>query len=195
MSAGYNASLAEALGPKSSFGSALWQLGLIVAGAAVLTISAKTHVDLFAVPMTLQTLAVFALAAAYGMRLGVATVLLYLVEGAAGLPVFAGTPEKGIGLAYMMGPTGGYLAGFVVAMALVGYAADRGFGRNPLKLGAAMLAGEAVILLLGFLWLAIAFGAEKAFAFGIGPFIATDLVKIAIAACAVPAVTALLIRR
>lgn len=101
---------------------------LVVAGSIALWISAKIKVPFYPVPMTLQTLALFGIAAAYGLRLGVATVALYLVEGAAGLPVFAGTPEKGIGLAYMVGPTGGYLASYLIAAAIVGYAVQRGLG-------------------------------------------------------------------
>ena len=171
------------------------QVGLAIAGSALLWVSAKIKVDLFAVPMTLQTLALFALAAAYGMRLGVATVALYLLEGALGWPVFAGTPEKGIGLAYMAGPTGGYLASYIFAAAIVGYAVERGLGRNPFKLFGAMLAAETVILTMGFAWMAVLFGAEKAFAYGVGPFILTDLVKIGIAACLVPAIAALFARK
>jgi biotin transport system substrate-specific component len=117
--------------------------------------------------------------------------LLYLAQGAAGLPVFAGTPEKGIGLAYMAGPTGGYLAGFVVMAAIAGWAADRGWSRNPLKLGAAMLVGESVMLVLGALWIGYLFGAEKMLAWGVGPFIVTDLVKLALAAMFVPAMWSL----
>lgn len=164
---------------------------LVVAGSLLLWVSAKTKVPFYPVPMTLQTLALFGIAAAYGMRLGVATVALYLLEGAIGLPVFAGTPEKGIGLAYMFGPTGGYLASYLIAAAIVGYAVDRGLGRNPFKLFGAMLVAETVILGMGFAWLAYLFGSEKALAFGVGPFIVTDLVKIALAACLVPAVSAL----
>ncbi len=167
---------------------------LAIAGSLLMWVSAKIKVPFYPVPMTLQTLALFGIAAAYGMRLGVATLALYLIEGALGLPVFAGTPEKGIGLAYMFGPTGGYLASYMIAAAIVGYAVDRGFGRNVFKLFGAMLAAEIVILGMGAAWLAYLLGTEKALAFGVGPFIVTDLVKIALAACLVPAVTALFAR-
>ncbi|TIX77053.1 MAG: biotin transporter BioY, partial [Mesorhizobium sp.] len=93
------------------------QLLLAIIGTLVLTLSAKTRVLLGPVDISMQTLAVFLIAAAFGMRLGVATLLLYMAEGAMGLPVFQGTPEKGIGIAYMLGSTGGYLAGFVVMAA------------------------------------------------------------------------------
>jgi biotin transport system substrate-specific component len=167
---------------------------LAIAGSLLMWASAKIKVELYHVPMTLQTLALFGIAAAYGMRLGVATIALYLIEGAFGLPVFAGTPEKGIGLAYMFGPTGGYLASYMIAAAIVGYAVDRGLGRNPFKLFGAMLVAEVVILGMGAAWLAYLLGTEKALAFGVGPFIVTDLVKIALAACLVPAVAALFAR-
>ena len=98
------------------------QIVLVLAGTALLALAAKITVPFWPVPMTLQTLAVFLIAATYGRNLAVATVIAYLVEGAIGLPVFA----TGGGLAYMAGPTGGYLAGFVVAAAIVGHAADRG---------------------------------------------------------------------
>ena len=105
------------------------------------------------------------------MRLGVATVLLYMAEGAMGFPVFQSTPEKGIGIAYMLGSTGGYLAGFVVMAAIVGWAADRGWDRHPIKLFNAMLVGEIVMMAMGFAWLALLIGPEKSWQFGVLPFI------------------------
>jgi biotin transport system substrate-specific component len=168
---------------------------LAIAGTILLTVAAKTKVVLGPVDLNLGSLAVLAIAAAYGSRLGLATVLLYMAEGAAGLPVFQSTPEKGIGIAYMMGTTGGYLVGYVVAVAMVGWAADRGWGSNPFKLFGVMAAASVVILALGYAWLAALIGAESAWQFGVLPFIATDLIKAALAACAVPAVWALLGRR
>ncbi|MBN9046637.1 MAG: biotin transporter BioY [Rhizobiales bacterium] len=166
-------------------------VALALVGTAVLTLSAKTKVDLLYVNVTMQTCAVFALSALYGSRLAVATVALYLLEGALGLPVFTGTPEKGIGLAYMVGPTGGYLLAYLVAAWMVGRAADKGLARNPLALGGVMLMAEAVILVLGAGWLACLFGLEKGITYGFGIFIVGDLVKLALAACGVPAVKAL----
>ncbi|TIR83027.1 MAG: biotin transporter BioY, partial [Mesorhizobium sp.] len=96
------------------------QLFLALAGTLLLTLSAKTKVVLGPVDISLQTLAVLLIASAFGMRLAVATLLLYLAEGAFGLPVFQGTPEKGLGIAYILGSTGGYLAGFVVMAAIAG---------------------------------------------------------------------------
>src|SRR5699024_10252613 len=129
------------------------QVLLAVAGSVLLTLSAKTSVPFWPVPMTLQTLAVLMIGSAFGLRLGVATVLLYIAEGAFGLPVFQGAPESGIGLAYLLGPTGGYLAGFLVAAAIVGWAADRGWDRSVLRLAGVILVADALIMFSGFLWL------------------------------------------
>lgn len=183
--------LATTLAPMNTATRYAWLAFLALAGTAIITVAAKVQVPFWPVPATLQTLAIFTLAAAYGRNLAVATMALYLLQGAAGLPVFAGTPEKGIGLAYMAGPTGGYLVGFLVMAAIAGWAADRGWSRNPLKLGAALLVGESIMLVLGALWIGYLFGAEKMIAWGVGPFIVTDLVKLALAAMLVPALWSL----
>lgn len=158
---------------------------LVVIGVLIIAASAKIKVPMWPVEMSLQTLAILLIAGTYGSRLGVATVVSYLAVGAAGFPVFQGTPERGIGLAYMIGPTAGYLVGFVVMTYIVGRAADLGWWRNTFKIGSAMLVGEVILLLLGFLWLVWLFGLTQAFVYGIGPFIIPDLVKVAIAACLV----------
>ncbi|TIN11629.1 biotin transporter BioY [Mesorhizobium sp.] len=170
------------------------QLLLAIVGTLLLTLSAKTRVLLGPVDISMQTLAVFLISAAFGMRLGVATLLLYMVEGAIGLPVFQGTPEKGIGIAYMLGSTGGYLFGFVVMAAIVGWAADRGWDRHPVKLFNAMLVAEIVMMAMGFAWLALLIGPEKSWQFGVVPFIVGDLIKVGLAASLVPAVWSLLRR-
>jgi len=170
------------------------QLLLAVAGTLLLTLSAKTKVVLGPVDISLQTLAVLLIASAYGLRLGVATLLLYMAEGAMGFPVFQGTPEKGIGIAYMLGSTGGYLAGFVVMAAIVGWAADRGWDRHPVKLFNAMLVAEVIMMAMGFAWLAMLIGPEKSWQFGVLPFIVGDLIKVALAATLVPAAWSLLKR-
>ncbi|MES0100057.1 biotin transporter BioY [Mesorhizobium sp. M0019] len=170
------------------------QLLLAIAGTLLLILSAKTKVMLGPVDISMQTLAVFLIAASFGMRLGVATLLLYMAEGALGLPVFQSTPEKGIGIAYMLGSTGGYLAGFVVMAAIVGWAADRGWDRHPIKLFNAMLVAEIVMMGMGFAWLALLIGPEKSWQFGVLPFIVGDLIKVALAASLVPAVWSLLKR-
>ncbi|RWK55793.1 biotin transporter BioY [Mesorhizobium sp.] len=170
------------------------QLLLAIVGTLLLTLSAKTRVLVGPVDISMQTLAVFLISAAFGMRLGVATLLLYMAEGAMGLPVFQGTPEKGIGIAYMLGSTGGYLFGFVVMAAIVGWAADRGWDRHPVKLFNAMLVAEIVMMAMGFAWLALLIGPEKSWQFGVAPFIVGDLIKVGLAASLVPAVWSLLKR-
>ncbi len=119
-------------------------------GTALITLAAKINVPTWPVPVTLQSFAIAALAAAFGARIGTATVALYLLEGAAGLPVFAGATA---GIPYLMGPTGGFLLGFLPMAFIIGYAADRGASGKPVALFIAMLAGEAVLFALGFLWL------------------------------------------
>ena len=160
---------------------------LAVAGSLLLWASAKVQVPFWPVPLTMQTFVVLGLGAAFGWRLGMATVALYLLQGAIGLPVFAGTPEKGIGLLYMAGPTGGYLAGFVLAAGITGWLAERGFDRNVLTMGLAMLAGTVAIYALGLGWLATLIGVEKAVEFGLVPFIPGDIVKLVLAAIVFPA--------
>jgi len=160
--------------------------GFAVLGSLILWASAKISVPFWPVPMTLQTGAVALLAAAYGWRLGSATVVLYLLEGALGIPVFEGTPAKGIGLAYMIGTTGGYLIGFAVAAAVVGWLVEQGFDRNPVKLFGAMVLGDAFVFALGILWLGTVIGWDKpVLQYGLYPFILGDLVKLALAAALV----------
>lgn len=149
---------------------------LALLGTALLWASAKVQVPFYPVPMTLQTAVVFLLGIACGWRLAAATVALYLVEGALGLPVFAGTPEKGIGLPYMLGPTGGYLAGFLAAAVITGWVAER--SRHWLATGLGVLAATAAIYLLGATWLATFVGMAKAVALGVVPFLLGDLVKL-----------------
>lgn len=168
------------------------QLALAVAGSLLLVASAKAKVVLGPVDLSLQTLAVLGIGAAYGLRLGLATVLLYMAQGAMGYAVFQSTPEKGLGIAYMLGTTGGFLAGFVAMVAIVGWAVDRGWGRSIVKMLGAMLVAEVVMMAMGYSWLALLIGAEKSWQFGVAPFIVPDLVKVALAATAVPAIWALL---
>ena len=169
---------------------------LAVAGSIALTVSAKTHVPFYPVPMTMQTFVVLMIGMAYGWRLGAATVLFYLAQGAAGLPVFSGTPERGLGLLYMAGPTGGYLAGFVASAALVGFLAERGWGRSIVTTGIAMTLGTATIFALGLAWLGFLVGWDKpVLALGLTPFLAGAAFKIALAAALLPAAWRLVGRR
>ena len=168
--------------------TALKWLVLAFAGAMLITIAAKIKVPFWPVQMSMQTAAIFLVGAAYGWRLGTLTVLLYIAQGAMGFPVFQGTPEKGIGIPYMLGPTGGYLVGYVIAAAMVGWFAERGFDRSFFKIGAVMLLAGTVLYIPGLLWLAYLFGMDKPILqWGLYPFILGDLTKVALAA----AVTAL----
>jgi biotin transport system substrate-specific component len=132
--------------------------------------------------MTMQTFAVLLIGLAYGPRLGLATVAVYLAQGLAGLPVFT----AGGGISHLFGPTGGYLVGFMFAAYAVGQLARLGWSKPALGVLVAMLAGSALIYLFGFSWLAMAIGAEKAFWGGIMPFLVGDAVKAALAAALLP---------
>ncbi|MDP9570312.1 UNVERIFIED_ORG: biotin transport system substrate-specific component [Agrobacterium larrymoorei] len=154
---------------------------MIVAGVALMTLAAKTQVPFWPVPMTLHTLAVMGFAVALGPRMACAIFIAYLATGAAGLPVFSGSPERGIGLAYMIGPTGGYLAGFLLASWLTGWLAQNG---TLLRRVFAMLAGLVVVYACGMTWLVAFVPAAKALSVGVAPFILGDLVKIGVVAAA-----------
>lgn len=174
--------LAAALWPSERVSKVLKATLLALVGTAILTISAKIQVPFWPVPMTMQTFAVLVIGMAYGWRLGGATLLLYLAEGAVGLPVFAG----GGGAAYLAGPTGGYLVGFVLAAAVVGYLAERGWDRSMLTTLLAMVLGTGIIFLLGVAWLTGLIGLEKAIAGGLTPFLAGAAFKIVLAAAVLP---------
>ena len=153
----------------------------IVAGAALMTLAAKVQIPFWPVPMTLHTMAVMAFAVAFGPRIAVAIFLAYLAAGAVGLPVFSGSPERGIGLAYMAGPTGGYLLGYLIASWLVGMLAH---GKGTVGRVMAMLAGMVPIYLVGVAWLAAYVPASQLLAVGVTPFLVGDLVKIGVVAAA-----------
>ena len=154
-------------------------IGISLVAAALITLSAKTQVPFWPVPMTLQTMAVMAIAAALGPRLGLAAYLTYLGAGIAGLPVFAGSPERGIGLAYALGPTGGFLIGMALMALVTGWLAQ---GRALLGRMVVMLAGIALVYACGLAWLSAFVPADKLLAAGFTPFILGDLFKIVLAA-------------
>ena len=159
----------------------------VLVASVVLTFSAKLQIPFWPVPLTLQTMVVLCLGMVLGPRLGTLAVLAYLVQGAAGLPVFAGTPEKGIGLAYLLGTTGGYLAGFVPAALVSGLLARRAWDRSVLGTLGAMLVGNAIIYACGLLWLGHVVGWDKPLlAWGMTPFLLGDLAKILVAAALMP---------
>jgi len=186
--------LAETLWPvQSEAGIRALRAGLLaLVGSLLIAVSAQFQVPMYPVPMTMQSFAVLVIGMAYGARLGFATVLLYLAEGALGLPVFAGF--KG-GAPHLIGPTGGYLVGFALAAGLVGWLAERGWDRSLLRTFAAMMAGKVVIFLFGVGWLATLIGTEKAIVLGFLPFIYGILLKVALAMAVLPGAWSLLGRR
>ena len=175
-------------------GSQVWlkRLVLLVAGVAALWVSAKIQIASVPVPVTLQMLVIMVIGASFGPRLAAATVASYLALGIAGQPVFAGTPEKGIGLAYMMGPTGGYLLGFLIAAYAVGLLARAGWDRSHLSMAAAMAVGILCVYIPGVVWLSATWGAalgwENWYAYGVKTFIWVDGLKLAVAVIAFPVV-------
>lgn len=190
------------LAPKSQTANLISNIVIVVLGTALITLAAKINVPTWPVPVTLQSFAIAALAAAFGARIGVATVALYLLEGAAGLPVFAGATA---GIPYLLGPTGGFLLGFLPMAFIIGWAADRGASGKPAALFGAMLVGDAVLFVLGFAWL-LALGSAaswidqtnvvgSAFAKAVQPFLIWDALKMLFAALTVTGVWALAKRR
>ena len=145
-----------------------------LAGSWALAAASWVEVPMWPVPMTLQTLAVLVIGALYGARLGAATVALYLVQGAAGLPMFAGGAG---GVAHLMGPTGGYLAGFVFAAAAVGALCERGWDKSVLGLLGAMSLGHVLVFVLGLAQLQLFVGWPMAISTGLEPFVLGSVVK------------------
>ncbi len=192
--------LTEALWPAA--GADLWakRAVLLILGVLALTLSAKAAVPVWPspVPITLGTFAVLTIGAAYGPRLGLATILAYLALGALGLDVFAGSSAGKHGIAYMLGGTGGYLVGYLLAVLALGFAARRGWDRSVPGMAVAMLVGNALIYIPGLAWLyhLIAGGLfdpakyasvwEQTLAWGLTPYLIGDALKLALAALLVP---------
>jgi biotin transport system substrate-specific component len=169
--------LLDTVSPRSSV---LIDVVLVLGGSLLIALSAQLAVRLpfSPVPITGQTCAVLLVGAFLGSRKGMLSVLAYLAEGAMGLPIFAG---GGSGPAWLVGPTGGYLLGFVAAAWVVGWLCDHLGERSIAGMVVIMLPGSATIYLLGLPWLAHFVGVDKALAFGLIPFLPGDLVKIALA--------------
>ena len=164
--------------------SLIKSLFLAILGTILLAFSAKIKIPFWPVPMTMQTFVVLLLGITYGWKLGLFTVSLYLMEGIAGLPVFAGTPEKGVGLIYFTGPTMGYLIGFLVAVFFTGYLKfDNNFFNNFIKL----VFSVSFIYLLGLVWLGSLIGWDKpVFKLGSQPFLLAELFKVLLLAVLIP---------
>lgn len=191
-----NATIAATLWPSSPMHLAAGRLVrpavLVAAGVCLITLGAKASVPFWPVPLTLQTLAISVVAAAYGLRLGVATVAAYLLAGLLGAPVFAG---MSVGVAPFMGPTGGFLAGFLVMAAIIGAAADRGWDKAWSKVLAAMALANVIVFVPGLLWLGTFTGyGAKLLAAGLWPFALGTVVKTALAAALMPAAWAVVRR-
>ena len=189
--------LATRLWPVAAKSDWMREAALAILGSLLVALCAQVSIPMVPVPMTLQTLAVLAIGAAYGSRLGAATLCLYALEGAAGLPVFANFQA---GLFLPSGEiiaTGGYIIGFILAAGLVGWLAERGWDRSFAWMFLAMLMGAGVLYVPGLLWLTVWLAALKGMAWdaslavalstGLLPFVWGDLAKAALAAAAFPA--------
>lgn len=181
--------LADLFGSNEGSALRVKQIVLVLAGIAVIAISAKIRIPMWPVPMSMGTFAVLTIGAAYGPRLGLATVLGYLAVGALGFNVFAGSSAEQYGLAYMMGGTGGYLVGYALAALALGGFARAGWDRSIGKLAAALFAGNAIIYIPGLLWLGVLYGWDKPIlAWGLTPFLAGDALKLVLAVMLIPTV-------
>lgn len=170
-------------------------------GTVLITLAAKINVPTWPVPVTLQSFAIAALAASFGWRIGTASVIAYLLEGAAGLPVFA----TGGGIGYLMGPTGGFLLGFIPMAFIIGRATDLGASGKVVLLFITMLVADAVLFALGFTWLLVLGSAASwidqtnivgsAFAKAVQPFLVWDALKMLFAALTVAGIWTLAKKR
>lgn len=183
-----NRVLIETFGAEAGAGLWVKRVALVIAGVMALAISAKIAVPMWPVPITMGTFAVLAMGAAYGPRLGLATIAAYMLVGVMGFDVFAGSSAEAYGITYMMGGTGGYLVGYVLAVLALGTLARKGWDRSAGKMAGAMLIGNALIYVPGVLWLGVLYGFDKPLlAWGLTPFLVGDAVKLVLAALLLPA--------
>lgn len=181
--------LAEAFGPSEGTILRVKQVALVMLGIIVLAVAAKIRIPMWPVPITMGTFAVLTIGAAYGPRLGLATILGYLIIGALGFDVFAGSSAEAFGLTYMMGGTGGYLVGYVLATLALGLLARRGWDKSIVLMAAALLIGNVLIYVPGLIWLGQLYGWDQPIlAWGLTPFIIGDVLKLVLAALIVPGV-------
>ena len=173
----------DSLMTPSAATGAVTKAALVVFGSLLLAVSAQFKIPLYPVPVTGQTLVVLLIGMTYGPRLGGITVAAYLFEGAVGLPVFAGGAA---GVAVLMGPTAGYLLGFLLAAIAMGYLAERGMGRTVVSTIAAMVIGNCAIYLCGAVWLTNFIGFGQAIVAGVLPFLYGDALKLVVAAGLMP---------
>jgi biotin transport system substrate-specific component len=163
------------------------QIALVLVGVMLLILSAKIKIPMIPVPMTMGTFAVLSIGAVYGPRLGLMTIIGYMIVGALGFDVFASSSSEKFGVSYMMGSTGGYLVGYVLAILVLGWTARQGWDRSILKMAAAMVLGNVIIYVPGLLWLATLYGWDQPIlTWGLTPFLLGDLVKLGLAALLLP---------
>lgn len=187
MATTYDRVLTEAVGASEGTAKLIKQAVLVVLGIAALALFAKIKVPMWPVPVTMGTFAVLTIGAAYGPRLGLVTILGYMIIGALGFDVFASSSAENFGLTYMMGGTGGYLVGYVLATFALGYFARLGWDRSMTKMAAAMLIGNALIYVPGLLWLGQLYGWDQPILqWGLTPFLIGDALKLVLAALLVP---------
>lgn len=181
--------LAEAFGANEGVALRVKQVALVILGVAALAIAAKIKIPMWPVPITMGTFAVLSIGAAYGPRLGLATILGYMLIGALGFDIFAGSSAEKFGLEYMMGGTGGYLVGYVLATLALGVLARAGWDRSMPKMAIAMLVGNVLIYVPGLIWLGMLYGWDKPILeWGLTPFLVGDAIKLALAALLLPMV-------
>ena len=177
-----NSTIADIWRPREKTLAGLYDISLILCGSLLITLSAQIAIG-WPVPFTMQTFAVLMIGALFGARRGGLTVIAYLIEGAAGLPVFS--LGRG-GLPILFGPTGGYLFGFIVAAYVTGLLAQNQWDRRIVTTIFAMIIGNLLIYFFGLLWFSLMVGIKNALVTGIYPFIAGDLIKIGLAAALLP---------
>ncbi|CAI8231750.1 Biotin transporter BioY [marine metagenome] len=180
--------LSEVILPRDSRQAKLVkQIALVLVGVMLLILSAKIKIPMIPVPMTMGTFAVLSIGAVYGPRLGLMTIIGYMIVGALGFDVFASSSSEKFGVSYMMGSTGGYLVGYVLAILVLGWTARQGWDRSVLKMAAAMVLGNVIIYVPGLLWLATLYGWDQPIlTWGLTPFLMGDLVKLGLAALLLP---------
>jgi biotin transport system substrate-specific component len=180
--------LIEAIGPATGAALRLKQAALVGIGILALTICAQIKVPMWPVAINMGTFAVLSIGAAYGPRLGLATIAGYLFIGALGFDVFQSSTAELHGIPYLLGGTGGYLVGYVLAVLLLGTLARRGWDRSAGWMAAAMLLANALIYIPGLMWLGQVYGWDQPIlAWGLWPFLIGDALKLGLAAMLVPA--------
>ncbi len=186
--------IVNALRPAERTQAHVFNATAVIGGSIFIALSAQISFFLpfSPVPVTGQTFAVLLIGALFGAKLGAAAVLAYLAEGAAGLPVFS---AGGATIAHLIGPSGGYLVGFVGAAWIVGALAERGWTAHPVTSAVAMIAGAAVYFAVGAAWLGLFVGAKNAVIAGVVPFLLGDALKIALVSIILPLATRYVTRR